>query len=713
MSVLGAFRLTALTIAVTAAISANAAETNTAAINASTDPSANNNIEHIEVSHLRQPFRGDVPLNAQPQAVEVLSLERLSDAGIASFMDALDMSAAVSRQNNFGGVWDSFAVRGFIGDENVPSGYLVNGYNAGRGFGGTRDTSNIESIEVMKGPGSALYGRSEPGGTINIITKKPQFDTQGYLQASVGRWDNYRVEGDVTGALSDTVAARINGAYEDKGSFRTPIDSTKTVLTPSLLWLVNEQTRLSYELEYVDQQAPFDRGVVAIDGDPSALPVTRFLGEESDGANDIKVLGHQLSVEHDFGDWSLLGGLAYRDTSLKGFSSDPELVRGRQLLFTDGETLSRQHSYRDFSATDFSGRLELSGSVELANMQHHILIGVDGYHFDFDKYWLRYRPSAGDSRYSINVFTPEYGQVAPEMALLNDQTETQDNYGIYLQDQVDLSDSWKMLLGGRFDSFEQQIDKHNTQTTSKQEQNVFSPRAGLVYQWSDAVTFYTSYAEGFRSNTGADYQGVAFEPEESKSYEIGTKFEFERVSGSIALFKAEKSNVLTADPVNSGYSAALGKAESDGVEVELSAFVTEATQLWLSYAYTDAHTANDVINADWGVNIPSGSRLINIPKHSANLTLKHYTSLFGHETSVGGSVKYVGERLGETIDPDYVLPDYTLVNLFANYEVNQQLSLQFNVTNLFDETYYPSSYSAIWTMPGEPRSYKLSVKYSF
>ncbi|KFZ39285.1 TonB-dependent receptor [Shewanella mangrovi] len=700
MSVIGAFRLTALTAAVAAAMSANVS-------------AAEDNIEHIEVNHIRQPFRGDVPLNAQPQSVEVLSLERLNDAGITSFMDALDMSAAVSRQNNFGGVWDSFAVRGFIGDENVPSGYLVNGYNAGRGFGGTRDTSNIESIEVMKGPGSALYGRSEPGGTINIITKKPQFAPQGYLQLSAGRWDNYRVEGDVTGALSDSVAARINGAYEDKGSFRTPIASKKTVLTPSLLWLLNEQTRVSYELEYVDQEAPFDRGIVAIDGDPEALPVTRFLGEESDGANEIDVLGHQLSIEHDFGDWSLLGGIAYRDTSLKGFSSDPELVHGRQLLFTDGETLSRQHSYRDFSATDLSGRVELSGSFELASLQHHLLLGIDGYHFDFDKYWLRYRPSAGDNSYSINVFTPEYGQQAPEMALLNDQTETQDSYGIYLQDQLDLSEQWKMLLGGRFDSFEQQIDKHNTQTTSKQKQNVFSPRAGLVYQWRPQVSFYGSYAEGFRSNTGADYQGVAFEPEESKSYEIGTKFEFDVISGSIALFKAEKSNVLTADPVNSGYSAALGKAESDGVEVELTAFISEATQLWLSYAYTDAHTANDVINADWGVNIPSGSRLINIPKHSGSLTLKHYTSLFGKETNFGGSVKYVGERLGETIDPDYVLPDYTLVNLFANYAINAQLSLQLNVTNLFDETYYPSSYSAIWTMPGEPRSYKVSVKYSF
>lgn len=700
MSAIGTFRIATLTAAVLGALPIMAI-------------AADDDIEHIEVRHLRQPFRGDVPLNQQPQAIEVLSTERLTDAGVTDFISALDMSAAVSRQNNFGGVWDSFAVRGFVGDENVPSGYLVNGYNAGRGFGGTRDTSNIESIEVMKGPGSALYGRSEPGGTINIITKKPQFATQGYLQLSAGRWDNYRVEGDVTGALSDNVAARINGAYEDKGSFRSPIAAKKTVLTPSLLWLLNEQTRLSYELEYVDQEVPFDRGVVAINGDPSALPVTRFLGEPSDGPNQVDVLGHQLSVEHDFGDWSLLAGAAYRDTSLKGFSSDPELVHGRQSLFTDGETLSRQHSYRDFAATDFSGRLELSGSFQFASLQHHLLAGIDGYHYEFDKYWQRYRPAVGDSRYSINVFNPQYGQQAPAMALLKNETETQDSYGIYLQDQVDLTSQWKMQLGGRFDSFKQQIDNHISASRSEQTQHVFSPRAGLVYQWREQVSFYSSYAEGFRSNTGADFQGVAFEPEESKSYEVGTKFEYGAVTGSIALFKAEKSNVLTADPLNSGYSAALGKAESRGVELELMSYLSDDTQLWVSYAYTDAQTANDVINADWGVNMPSGSRLINIPKHSANVSVKHHLNLFGHEASIGGSVNYVGERLGETIDPDYVLPDYTLVNLFGSYAINSQLLLQLNVTNLFDEQYYPSSYSAIWTMPGEPRSYKVSVKYSF
>ncbi|QYJ79239.1 TonB-dependent siderophore receptor [Shewanella acanthi] len=702
MSTKGIFRLSLIQLAILGALSQTVYAEEVSA-----------NIERLEVKGVRQPFRGDVPLKAQPQAVESLSMEQLSDAGISTLMDALDLSGSVNRQNNFGGVWDSFAVRGFVGDENVPSGYLVNGYDAGRGFGGPRDTANVESIEIMKGPGSALYGRSEPGGTINIITKKPKFSQEGYLQASAGRWDNYRFEGDYTNGITDSLAFRVNGAYEDKGSFRNPVNSEKRVLTPSLLWVASDATRVSYELEYSSQKVPFDRGIVAINGDIDALPVDRYLGEASDGPTQIDLLGHQFSLEHDLGNWSLLSGISYRDTALEGYSSDPELVKGRQMLFTDGETLSRQHSYRDFQSSDLSGRVELSGKVETGSINHHILIGVDGYHFHFDKYWERYRPTAGDATYSINVYNPEYGQIAPEGVLLYNQVETQDNYGIYVQDQLDLNEKWKLTLGGRFDSFEQNIENHKNQTETDQSQNVFSPRAGVVYEWQPWLSVYGSYSEGFRPNTGSDYRGVAFKPEESKSFEFGTKFELESLSGSIALFRAEKSNVLTADPVNSGFSAALGKADSQGVELDLAAYLSQDTQLLLSYAYTDAQTANDILNADWGVSIPEGSRLINIPKHSGSLTLKHDTSLFGSDASAGASVLYVGDRVGETIDPSYELPAYTLVNLFGTYALNQAVSLQFNVNNLFDEVYYQSSYSSLWTMPGEPRSYKVSVRYSF
>ncbi|KKK72042.1 hypothetical protein LCGC14_2907870, partial [marine sediment metagenome] len=243
---------------------------------------ASPSIEKIAVSGVRQAFRGDVPLSEQPQSIEFISAEKLNDAGVTTLADMFDLTPSISEQNDFGGLWESFAIRGLVGDESIPSGFLINGFSSGRSFSGTRDTSNIDYVEVMKGPGSALYGRSEPGGTINIITKKPQFEEQGSLKVSAGSWQSYRGEGDYTNAISDQLAFRINGAIEESESFRDYHEDKKTVITPSILWLISDTTKLNYELEYVDQSVTFDRGIVAVGGKIDALPIETFLGEPSD-----------------------------------------------------------------------------------------------------------------------------------------------------------------------------------------------------------------------------------------------------------------------------------------------------------------------------------------------------------------------------------------------------------------------------------------------
>jgi len=146
-------------------------------------------IEKIAVTY-KQAYRGDIPQKQMPQSIETLDNAVLDQKGITQLQDALDFSASISRKNNSGALWDSFSIRGLSGNENMPSGYLINGFSGGRGFSGPRDVSNIEYIEVLKGPGSALYGRSEPGGTVNIVTKKPQFEQQGELKLSLGS-DNF------------------------------------------------------------------------------------------------------------------------------------------------------------------------------------------------------------------------------------------------------------------------------------------------------------------------------------------------------------------------------------------------------------------------------------------------------------------------------------------------------------------------------------------
>lgn len=690
----------------------------TSTVNAQTTPDADD-IEQIEVVQQRQPYRGDIPLKSMPQNIDVVSAELLDDLGVNDFQSAIDFASGIARQNSFGGMWDSFAIRGFAGDENLPGGYLVNGFSAGRGYSGRRETSNIQAIEVIKGPGSALFGRSEPGGTINIITKKPQFAEEGYIQATAGSYDLYRLEGDYTNAITDDLAFRVNGAYEDAGSFRDTVETKKLSLSPSFLYNISNDTNILYELEYLDQEYPFDRGIIVTDYQFNDVPNNVFYGEPNDGAMQIDATGHQLTLQHNINDkWSLLAGLSYRESSMQGFASEVELG-GRQIVGTEGneETVIRRRLYRDYDSKDLSGRIELSGTLELGGMAHHILLGADAYDYTLDRIQDRWRVAWGgtDTTFSVNKYHPVYGQEQPALTRMWDDSEKQDNYGIYFQDQIDITEKFKIQGGIRFDDFDQEFSSYQTGATTSQSQTATSPRVGVVYILSPLYTLYASYSEGFRPNSGADYLGNSFDPEESQSSEAGIKFNTadESITGTVAYFSAEKSNVLTADPVNAGYSAALGEAESQGIEVDLTAMLGDDTMVTVAYAYVDATTSNSVINADWGVEVPAGTPLVNIPKNKLNVTAIHYLDIAGKESKLGASVTYVDERSGEFIDPNYVLPSYTNVRLFGSINVTEALTINADIENLFDKEYYASSYSAMWTMPGAPRQAKISVKYAF
>lgn len=674
------------------------------------------NIEHIEVKRLWQPYRGNVPLVETPQAVDRINADALEVEGITRFMEALELSPSIVRQNNSGGMFDSFAIRGFSGDENNPTGYLVNGFNS-RGYNGNRSTANVETIEVMKGPGSALYGQGEPGGTINIITKKPQFDRQGYLQGTFGNFNKKQFEFDYTDGLNDEMAYRLNGSYEDSDTYRDHVFIESFHFNPSFLWNISDNTSFSYEMEVLDQKKPLDRGVFVLNNDFDSVDAEDFYGDVRDGAHVVEALGHQLLFNHKLNNnWHVLAGLAYRDSSFKGQSSDTELSSGRQLVYTNPDLLSRQRRERDYQAEDISTRFELSGELALGGFKNNILIGLDYYQFELDTDYRVWRTAwgSGDTTYAIDPNNPDYTLEQPVASPKTQTAEEQKGLGLYAQNLIELTESAKLLLGFRVDNFEQSILNIVNNESQEQEQTEVTPRIGFVYKLNGSVNLYSSYAEGFRPNPGLDADRNAFEPEETTSFEIGAKWEniAKRFSGNLALFDAEKTNMLTAEP-DTGLSATLGKVESQGVEFNLNTVLTDNTSIEFAYAYTNARTANDVINSDWGVPIPKGSRLINIADHIGHISLKHQTSLMGKETYLATTINYIGDRLGETTDANYILPSYTLVNVSAVVELNNQLSLRLDINNLLDEAYFENSYHKLWTMPGSPINYSASVKYRY
>jgi iron complex outermembrane receptor protein len=710
----------------------------------------------IVVTGLREQYRGDVPLKELPQSIQTLSGATLREINLTRLDTALDFASGVSRQNNFGGLFDAFALRGFAGDENTASNYLVNGFNASRGFGGIRDTSNIERMEVLKGPSSALFGRGEPGGTVNIITKKPLFDAFG-LNGTIGygRYNAFRAEGDVNVPLAPNLAVRVTGAYDDADSFRDFIHSRKYTVTPSILWKPATDTTFSYELEYIHQAVPFDRGIVAINGDPKVLSRSTFLGEPGDGDTKVRALGHQLQMQHSFSrDWNLSLGSSYRDTTFKGFSSDAELADGRQPFYNNNivattPILSRQRRYRDYETKDLVFRGEVSGKLYTGPFTHHLLVGADWDYYKLNVRLDRVRPGTGanlltaastqaqlNTFNAVNVFNPVYGNL-PAVAAFQNQRERQYSWGIYFQDQIDITDALKIRLGGRYDTVEQFLNFNIRQANgglpprSQQRETKFSPQVGASYELSEALSVYASYGKGFRFNTGTgapDATGTAplFAPETTKSVEVGAKFALfdDMLNGTIAAFETKKNNVLTADSNNPGFSRAAGKARSRGIEFDATGQLPAGFRLTVAYAYLDAESRTASQDAaGFGFDINVGDPLINIPKNSGSALLFKDFEFGEQKLTLGAGVNYVGKRLGETgyhfptaagvpfKGAFFTLPDYTLTRVSASFDVNEHFRVSGEVTNLFDKEYFPSSYSRLWIAPGTPRTWTVRIGY--
>ncbi|MFK3890119.1 TonB-dependent siderophore receptor [Sphingomonas sp. NPDC079357] len=679
--------------------------------------------DDVMVEGVRQPYRGSFALREIPQAITTIDAATLQENNILRLTDALDLNASVVRQNTLGGLWDSFAVRGFAGDENLPSGYLVNGFNAGRGFSGQRDVAGIERVEVLKGPAAAVLGRGEPGGSINLVTKQAEIGRSfGSASLQYRSFDTVRAEGDANVALTRNLTARLIGYAERGDTFREFVSERRWGFLPSVALAIGSSTRLIYDMEWTRTAVPFDRGIVVLDNNFRTIPRSRFLGEPGDGDTVARAFGHQLRVQHDFGSgWSLLLGASHRDTRLTGASSDVETATARQKVFVDGRTLSRQRRTRSYTSVHNVFRAELAGAFATGAMRHRVLIGGDVDYFDTDQYFTRFRgpvitaATTDRQSYAIDIENPVYGRwPVPAGVSTTNRLDVQRTAGAYVQDQISLTDRLQVRIGGRVDGFLLRVDNRLLNTVGRRSRARFSPQAGIVYDIAAPVSLYAAYGEGYRANIGTDARGNVFEPETSKSIEAGVKLVAfgGRLNGTLAVYQLDKANVLATDTTNPGYSVAIGKARSRGVEVDLNGQLPGHVDVLLSYAFTDAEARTRVLDPNFSFQISPGDPLINIPKHNANVQLARHLTVGGRTAVLGAGAQYVGERSGQT-GSRFTLPAHTLARVFGEVGLTPGTTLFASVSNLFDAQWYANSYSPMWVQPGAPRTATIGVRARF
>ena len=640
----------------------------------------------------------DTPLEEVPQAVSVIPATVLEDLDSPRIEKALDYTGGVARQNDFGGLtMYEYSIRGLTTSEFYKDGFSVN-----RGYMNPQDPSNVERIDVLKGPASSLYGRGDPGGTLNIVSKRPQNDQFARLDLSAGRWDRYRSSLDVNTPLDDegTMLYRMNLAVEDNKSFRDNRASERQFFAPAFSWELTPQTRLLVQAEVIRSSQVFDRGVVAPNDHLGSVSRSDFFGEPRDGEIDNNNESLQAELEHDLNaSWTVRLASHYKQGRLSGGATEAST------LAADARTLNREYRYRDYEWQDSITQLELRGLVYTGDIEHNLLIGTEYERYAKTEEVLRTRPIS-----QIDIYEPVYGQPRPPFSIgpggrSTDRHELIHSRSLNLQDQMRFSEKLFGVIGARYDHYEQRLDNEVAGTRVEQTHEKVTPRIGALYQLTPQVGVFANASQSFKPNSGADASGTAFDPEEGVGYEAGFKFDLldSRVGMTIAAFHLTKENVLTVDPVDSAYQIAAGEVRSRGVDLQLTGQLTDAIRVIGAYAYVDAEVTEDNT-------LGRGSRLLNVPEHSGSL-LGVYEFLDGslQGLELGGGVNYVGERSGNVADSGFELPGYTTVDLLARYKATPDLTLGLNLNNAFDRAYYERSYSNVWVMPGEPRNLSLSL----
>ena len=647
-----------------------------------------------------------------PQTVNVVPAQVLRDQQPRNLDDALANVSGITQANTLGSTQDAVMLRGF--GDNRNGSIMRDGMPIvqGRALNAT-----AERVEVLKGPSSLLYGIQDPGGVVNIVSKKPQLVQSTSLTVRGSTFGNGKNGSggnlDTTGPIGDSgLAYRLIVDHEDEDYWRNFGTHRESMIAPSLAWY-GDTTKVVFAYEHREFLSPFDRGT-AIDpktNHPLDIPATRRLDEpfnNMEGRSDL----YRFEADHELNDdW----------TAHVGYSWNRETYDASQVRIisvnTNGTLTRSMDGTRGALTTDRFATASLEGKVKLGGMQHDLVFGLD------DEYRKIYRAELirQSQRSAFSYVNPVYGndvQGTTVSAKDSAQTDLLRSDSLFLQDAIHLTDQWILVAGARYQMYDQYAGKGvpfkaNTDGNGQK----WVPRAGLVYRYTDELSFYGSYTESFKPNSTIaplDDSNVLrgnLQPEESKAWELGTKLDMPgRITASAALFDITKRNVLVSETVSGEtvYSVA-GEVRSRGLELDASGQLSDRWSLIGSYAYTDAEVTKDPAL--------QGKRLQNVAKHTGSLSAVYDVGslLGGDDLRVGAGARYVGQREGDAKN-SFNLPGYTVADLFASYDTKiegQKVKFQLNVKNLFDRTYYTSAASMVFVSMGDARQVSVSSTLEF
>ncbi|MGF1456918.1 MAG: TonB-dependent siderophore receptor [Alphaproteobacteria bacterium] len=657
-----------------------------------------------------------------PQSIQILPKQLIEDQAAIEITDLYRNISSVSIFS-----YSGVTFRGFRQDEIRYDGLLGDPFS---GFS-VPLLFDIEQVEVVKGPSGALFGGGEPGGIINYVTRAPQEEQEGYVRLVGGTFDLFGARAELTGPLTEdgTLLYRVGAAFEETETFRFNTDKQDLVLAADLAWRPTEATEAVFRFDYVEQdfQGARLRGV-PVDDEGNFLTTRRFNTNEASDFQRLEATAVTLTVNHAVTD-DLRVTLAGRIVT----SQETQNYHEPRGLFTDGAGVTfARREFRDQlrDIEQYSGLAEAVYTVDLGPTSHTILVGGEFYRIDGDDFFLTSSDSRREGQLpagfivpDLNFFDPDFGNSSPavfEPFVETDRTTQFDQWAIYIQDQVSITDRLILSLGGRFEGFSEDLNSLQTvlvtgdatSTIASASDEAFTVRTGLVYDVTDTVAAYFNYSTGFvpQGSTSQEPEaGGPFEPERGRLFEVGTKIDLfsDMFYLQLSAYQINKTNVLVADPTPeapTGALASIGEARARGIEFDLVGDITDDWTMVLNYAYNDTiilEGTDEIRNA-------VGDEFANAPDHQFGFWTRY--DIVPINSAIAFGAEYVSERIslsGQTVQP-YAIFDASWITTWRN------LQFQVNARNLFDKVYAESGFLArTGHFPGEPRTVRVEITALF
>ena len=683
----------------------------------------------------------DTPIMETPMSVKVIPQQILRDQQAVRIDKALENVSGVYQQPSSLGDISFFSIRGFGGYDGNSSFLYRNGVRASYAGADSSfpDMANIERIEVLKGPASILYGRVEPGGMVNLVTKLPLNSPYYSFQQQAGSFDFYRTSVDATGPVtqSGSLGYRLNLAYENKGSFQDFAHSDRIFVAPVIHWDISNKTRANFWLDYTKANDSILDTIPALGNRPAPIPRNRSFGEPGNGQMKTEEQRFGFNWTHDFNDrWQLrhVFDTRYNESFLGAFIGNSGIIDPTQCTPENCPVARYGQAFRGSPrySTAYFNSMDVTGHFDTLGVKHTLLIGGDYWHNTFDATNNEIINLFNGEIANIDLYHPQYTgiplSVFQSASGYNQPNSWQDWLGVYGQDQIKLPHNVHLLGGLRYDnsSSHTEVAGAPTQTEDK-----VSPRTALLWQPIPALSLYGNYVENFGA-TGAQSVSGFLPPQTAQQWEFGMKTELldKKLTGSIAWFDITKQNVAVPDPTNlllarAGYLVPIGEVHNKGLEVDVAGTILDGWKMIGSYAYIDSRIVKDVGTiTDANGNIIAtntgnqGHQYFGVPEHGGSLWNTYQfqgESLNGLKLGAGVVIRGIQQANN---DNTVQLPGYALFNLLTAYQWKvgkSKVTAQLNVDNLLDKTYYAAQGFGGGTagFAGTPRAFLGSIRIEY